>query len=206
MYIQEAFGIPVNTVGWVVGPNWINGAKYVIDGKPSDSMRDAMKDMTSEERQKEKELMMQSLLADRFKLKAHFESREMQVYELVLGNGGSKLKDADPTKHGFVMGQSAFRGSTTIPNLIDVLECSADIGGRRVIDKTGLSGAYEFSLKWTPMHTASDSGGESGAPIPDVEGPSLFTAIEEQLGLKLISTKGPGEVLVIDHIEQPSPN
>jgi uncharacterized protein (TIGR03435 family) len=87
------------------------------------------------------------------------------------------------------------------------LECAADIGGREVIDKTGLTGVYDFSLKWTPLQTAAAPGGGSEtAPSPDVEGASLFTAIEEQLGLKLVPTKGPGQVLVIDHIEQPSEN
>jgi uncharacterized protein (TIGR03435 family) len=105
------------------------------------------------------------------------------------------------------MSASGFRGSATIHDLIDVLECAGDIGGREVIDKTGLTGAYDFSLKWTPLQTAAAPGGGSGtAPSPDVEGVSLFTAIEEQLGLRLVSAKGSGQVLVIDHIEQPSEN
>ena len=206
--IQEAFGIPLNTIGWVIGPDWINGTKYVIQGKPPDSIRNAMQTMSNEEQQKEKELMMQSLLADRFKFKAHFETREMPIYELVPAKGGSKLKELpDPAKRRFGMNTSSFRGSATIHDLIDVLQCAADIGGRKVIDKTGLTGIYDFSLKWTPLMTATnpDSGSRT-VPTPDVEGAPLFTAIEEQLGLKLVSTKGPGEVLVIDHIEQPSPN
>ena len=83
-----------------------------------------------------------------------------------------------------------------------MLECSPDIDGREVVDKTGLTGFYDFSLKWTPMQTTAAPG---GAPSPDVEGVSLFTAIEE-LGLKLVPAKGPGQVLVIDHIEKPSEN
>jgi uncharacterized protein (TIGR03435 family) len=208
LYIQESFGISPNIIGRVIGPEWINSARYVIQAKPPDSIRDAMKTMTPAERMKETDLMQQSLLADRFQLKAHFETREMPVYQLVLAKGGSKLKEEpDPTKHGFGMSASGFRGSATIHDLIDVLECAGDIGGREVIDKTGLTGVYDFSLKWTPLQTAAASGGESGgAPSPDVEGASLFTAIEEQLGLKLVPTKGPGQVLVIDHIERPSEN
>ena len=207
VYIQGAFGIPPNRIGWVIGPDWINGTRYVIQSKPPDSIRDAMQTMTAAERYRENALMMQSLLADRFQLKAHFETREMPVYQLVLAKGGSKLKEApDPTKHQFGMGSSSFRGSATIHDLIDVLECAADIGGRAVIDKTGLTGIYDFSLKWTPLQPAAASGGESGtAPLSDVEGASLFTAIEE-LGLKLVPTKEPGQVLVIDHIERPSEN
>jgi uncharacterized protein (TIGR03435 family) len=208
VYIQEAFGIPVNTIGWVIGPDWINSTRYVIQAKPPDSIRDAMQTMTTAERSIENELMQQSLLADRFQLKAHFETREMPVYQLVLAKGGSKLKEnPDPTKRRFATNASSIRGSATIHDLIDILECSADIGGREVIDKTGLTGAYDFSLKWTPLQTAAAPGGGSGtAPSPDVEGVSLFTAIEEQLGLRLVSAKGSGQVLVIDHIEQPSEN
>ena len=205
VYIQGAFGIPLNTIGWVIGPDWINSARYVIQAKPPDSIRDAMQTMTTAERSKENELMMQSLLADRFQLKAHFETREMPVYQLVLAKGGSKLKeDPDPTKRRFATNASSFRGSATIHDLIDNLECAADIGGREVIDKTGLTGVYDFSLKWTPLQTAT---APSGGTAPSVdEGASLFTAIEEQLGLKLVPTKGPGQVLVIDHIERPSEN
>ena len=207
VYIQQAFGISPNTVGRVIGPDWINSTRYVIQSKSPDSIRDAMQTMTAAERYRENALMMQSLLADRFQLKAHFETREMPVYQLVLAKGGSKLKEEpDPTKHRFGMNPSSFRGSATIHDLIDMLECAADIGGRAVIDQTGLTGVYDFSLKWKPMEVTSAPGVESGStPPPDVEGASLFTAIEE-IGLKLVPTKAPGQVLVIDRIEQPSPN
>ncbi len=207
VYIQTAFGISPNIMGRVVGPDWINSTRYVIQGKAPDSIRDAMQTMTTAERSKENELMMQSLLAHRFHLKAHFETREMPMYELVPAKGGSKLKEADPTRHGFAMKSNGLRGSATIHNLIDVLECSPDVGGREVIDKTGLAGVYDFSLTWTPLQAAVAPGGGSGSPpSPDVEGASLFTAIEEQLGLKLVPAKGLGQVLLIDHIEQPSKN
>jgi uncharacterized protein (TIGR03435 family) len=221
VYILQAFGfqhlmiiqgsdIPHNMMGWVIGPDWINSTRYVIQGKPPDSVRDAMKTMTPEGRVKENELMMQSLLADRLQLKAHFETREMPLYELVVAKGGPKLKESDPTKRGFGgfgMSANSFRGSATINNLIDILQGVPDIDGRKVIDKTGLTEVYDFSLKWVPPQAAAAPGSESGsAPPPDVEGASLFTTIEEQLGLKLVPTKAPGQVLVIDHIERPSEN
>jgi uncharacterized protein (TIGR03435 family) len=207
-YIQRAFGVSPNIIGSIIGPDWINSARYVIQGMPPDSIRDAMKTMTTVEGAKEIERMQQSLLADRFELKAHFETREMPMYQLVQAKGGSKLKEEpDPTKHQIRMNQSSFGGAAMIHSLIDVLECSPDIGGREVIDQTGLAGVYDILLKWTPLQTAAAPGGGSGSPpSPDVEGASLFTAIEEQLGLKLVPTKGPGQVLVIDHIEQPSAN
>lgn len=209
VYIQIAFGIPSNSTGWVIGPDWINSATYVIHGKPPDSIRDAMQTMTPAERGKEEQLMMQALLADRFKLKAHFETRVMPVYELTIAKGGTKLKEnPDASKSRAAVNSSMIRG-TAVPmrELLGALESVPDIGGRVVIDKTGLSGTYDFNLKWVPMDATAPRSSVSGAaPSPDAEGASLFTAIEEQLGLKLTSTKGPGQVLIIDHIERPSAN
>ena len=208
IYIQRAFGLSPNVAGSVIGPDWINSKRYVIEAKPPDSIRDAMQTMTSAERTNETALMQQSLLADRFRLKAHFETREMPVYELVPAKGGSKLtENSDPTKRRLAVNPSSIRASAMpIHGLADTLECAADIGGREVIDKTGLTATYDFSLKWTPLQTTPTPGGNGPAPPPDVEGASLFTALEEQLGLKLVPTKAQGHVLVIDHIEQPSEN
>lgn len=209
VYIQNAFGIPANSVGWVIGPDWINSAKYVIRGKPTDSMQKAMQTMTADERRDQLHLMEQSLLADRFKLKAHFETKEMPVYELTIAKDGPKLKeDPDPTHSQVAVGASRIRG-TAVPlhNFIDCLESVPDIGGRVVIDKTGLSGRYDLLLKWTPLEASAPSAGLSEtAPSPGAGGDSLFTAIQEQLGLKLVPTRAPGQVLIIDHIEPPTPN
>jgi len=207
-YIQQAFGIPLNIAGRVIGPDWINSTRYVIQGKAPDSIRDAMQTMTIAEQMKESDLMMQSLLADRFQLKAHFETREMPMYELVLAKGGPKLtEDSDPTKRQVASGGTVIRaGAAPIRILTDVLECSPDVGGREVVDKTGLTGTYDISLKWTPLQTGAAAGGGSGSPPSPDAPPDIFTAIQEQLGLRLEPTKGPVDVLVIDHIEQPSAN
>jgi len=204
-YIQSAFGIPPNAIGWVIGPDWINSASYMIQGKAPDSIRDAMQTMTPEERTKEVRAMEQSLLADRFKLKAHFETREMPTYQLVFAKGGSKLKESpDSTKMRAAVGISSINGTAlTMRNFTNMLTSEPELGGRLVVDKTGLGGAYDLSLKWAPMQATAPGG---ASPSPDADGPSLFTAIEEQLGLKLVPTKGPGQVLVIDHIERPSEN
>jgi uncharacterized protein (TIGR03435 family) len=208
-YIQGAFGVSRNVIGSVIGPDWIDSTRYVIQAKPPASIQIAMQTMTAAERTREIDMMQQSLLADRFKLKAHFETREMPVYELVLAKGGLKLKEnADSTKARLAMNASSVRATAApIHSLIDILECAADVGGREVIDKTGLTGTYDYSVKWTPLQTvAAPDGGSGTAPPPGAEGASLFTAIEEQLGLKLVSAKGPSQVLVIDHIEHPSEN
>ena len=202
----------------LIGPEWINKTSYVIQGKAPDSIRDAMQKMTPEERGRETRLMQQSLLAGRFKLKVHFETREMPVFELVIAKGGSKLKE-DPGSGGAVLrnkGQTAELKGTAMPlkGLISLLMGNADIDGRTVIDKTGLTGTYDLLLDWVPSRLAAPVGpgsliqpGTYGpAPAADAEGPSLFTAIEEQLGLKLVPAKAPVEVVVIDHIELPSEN
>jgi uncharacterized protein (TIGR03435 family) len=209
IYIQSAFGIPLNTTAYMIGPDWVSSAKYVIQAKPPDSMLDAMQTMSAEQRRRETGLMEQSLLADRFKLKAHFENREMPVYQLVPAKGGPTLKETTDSIKGngqLRIGASAIRGNAVpMHELISVLEGVPDIGGRVVIDKTGLTGAYDFSLKWAPMQAAAVPSSGT-ASTPNAEGPSFFKAVEEQLGLKLVPAKGQGQVLVIDRIEQPTEN
>lgn len=209
VFIQGAFGIPVNSIGWVIGPDWISSTRYVIHGKPSEPVQRALQTMTTEGRRKQIQLMNQALLADRFKLKAHFETREMPVYQLILAKDGPKLKENPLSTPGQIaVGASMLRGkAVSMHSLIDGLESVPDIGGRVVLDKTGLSGSYDFVLKWAPFEaTAPPSGLSASAPSSDAEGVSLFKAIEEQLGLKLVGTKGPSQVLVIDQIERPSEN
>jgi bla regulator protein BlaR1 len=200
-YIQIAFGIPSSAVGRVFGPDWVSKTKYEIEGKPPKSIQDSMQTMTQVERAKQMRWMMQSLLADRFKLKVHFETREMPVYELVIAKGGSKLKDnPDSTKGQFVAGRkrqmSELKG-TALPIRIFITWLMGDeeIDGRTVIDMTGLTGNYDILLDWAPFSGSAPS-----------EGSSLFTALEEQLGLKLVPAKGAVEVVIIDHIESPSDN
>jgi len=211
VYIQQAFGISPNTTGSVIGPDWINSTKLVINGRPPDALRLAMESMTNAEKQQVTELMQQSLLADRFQFKAHFEMHEVPLYQLTIAKGGSKLKEVDDPKQikfGVNLGSSSiFQGTAPINSLIDFLQCSQEIGGRRVLDKTALTATYHIVLRWSPTQAAPAAGSASVSAAPAyVEGSDLFTALEEQLGLKLVPTKGPGEVLVIDHIEQPSPN
>jgi uncharacterized protein (TIGR03435 family) len=208
VYIQAAFGIPGNSTGWVIGSDWINSAKYVIHGKPPDSIREAMQTMAPAERGKEEDLMMQALLADRFKLKAHFETKVMPIYELTIAKGGPKLKENPAVgKSIAAVGASMIRG-TDVPMhvLPGLLESVPDIGGRIIIDKTGLTGTYDFNLKWAPLQPMAPSAASGTAPSPDAADATLFTAIEEQLGLKLVPTRAPGQVLIIDHIERPSEN
>ncbi len=138
-------------------------------------------------------LMLQTLLAERFKLTIHRETKEIPIYALVAAKNGPRLQEAkDKDKIGSMsIGRGMLRGQTTLADLARYLSSSAD---RPVMDRTGLTAGFEINLQWSPDTS------------PEASGPSLFTAVQEQLGLKLESSKGPVELLVIDHAERPSGN
>ena len=189
------------------GPNWIDSAKFEIEARAESSA--ALPPGPAGGAQMR--LMLQSLLAGRFKLTLHRETRQEQVYELVVAKGGSKLKEAADTgkdgPQGMRMGRGQLTGTAApIGILVNVLSQQL---GRSVIDKTGLNGKYNFSLTYTPEPGQGGPFGPPGPdapPPPDPNGPSIFTAIQEQLGLRLESTKGPVDMLVIDHAEKPDAN
>jgi uncharacterized protein (TIGR03435 family) len=207
--ICEAYDVKSDSI--VGGPDWIGTNHYDIDAKVIPAADAPPPKLTGAQRRQ----MIQSLLADRFKLIVHNETKDAPIYELELAKSGSKLPESTPGD-GFAKGIIGIDGNpvpigslmplgpgrlfgqaVTIPSLIDHLTSELE---RPVVDKTGLTGKYDLSLEWTPdSMTASDS--PAGA-----SGPSLFTAIQEQLGLKLTSTHGPVKTLVIDHVEPPSPN
>jgi len=205
MYIVSAFGAQHLSSGQVIGPDWIDKKRYEIVGKPSDSMREAMSKMSREERLAQSNLLMQSLLADRFKLRFHIEKRELPVYKLVLAKGGLKLKEhSDAARMGVTMrGNGEFheiRGTATIPDLIGLLMNNVlETDGRPITNATGLVGTfYDFSLRWSTAEVTAISDSS--------DAPSLFTAVQEQLGFRLVAAKAPLEAIVIDHIELPSAN
>jgi uncharacterized protein (TIGR03435 family) len=168
------------------GPAWFDSQRYDIAAKS------ASPDSVSATRQK-----LQTLLAERFQLKVHHETKDLPVYILALGKNGPKLKtsaDENPktgirTSCGQMVGTAA-----SMHNLTVMLARQL---GRPVLDTTGLTGKYDFDFDWTP-----DTG-----PCPTVtDGPSLFTALQEKLGLKLEATKRPTEVIVVDHAEKADEN
>jgi uncharacterized protein (TIGR03435 family) len=193
LLIHLAYGIEDDQI--VGAPGWATSERYNIAAKVDTSDTDSLKKLTIEQRNQ----MMQPLLADRFKLRSHYETRELPIYTLVVTRSGSKMKEIKPdislggTKNTgqWSWGSGNFRASGIAMDawsrfLTQALE-------RTVVDKTGLTGNYDFTLKW-----ASDD--------TDTSGPSIFTAVQEQLGLKLEAGKGPVQVLVIDHVERPSEN
>jgi uncharacterized protein (TIGR03435 family) len=153
--------------------------------------------------------MLKKLLADRFGLKFHYEQREMNVYVLVVAKGGPKLKAADPNGQQ----NNGCRGlGVCFFNKEPLAGFSRFMGfvvlDKPVVDKTGLAAEFDFDLKWTPDETQFASMGIHVPPPVDNPNapPGLFTAIQEQLGLRLEPQKIPAEVLVIDHVERPSEN
>ena len=179
------------------GPEWLNSEQYEIQGKIEDSLFAAMQKMTSAQQREQVDLMEQALLRDRFGLKVHFETREMPGFALVIAKGGPKLtaaKDGEVSR--LTLGGNEMRATAMT---LDQWIQSPFLNGRAVVDQTGLKGAYDFTLTWSdqPIGAEADSGADA---------PSLSTAVQEQLGLKLVATKVPVEVIVIDHIEKPSEN
>jgi uncharacterized protein (TIGR03435 family) len=198
--VEIAYGIrPFQVIG---GPGWIDIDGFDIDARPPmDSANPADPATLSREQRKVGE-RLRSLLADRFGLTIHRESREQPLYILVAANRGPKLKESAEGKNFVRTGRGSITGQSVdlrmlVLNLSNVLD-------RQVIDKTGLTGSYDFELKWAPDIGSSGPGG----PLPpsDTHGPSLFTALSDQLGLKLESTKGPVPVWVIDGVQKPSLN
>jgi uncharacterized protein (TIGR03435 family) len=147
--------------------------------------------------------MLQSLLADRFSLKVHHESKVLPIYELVVAKDGSKMKESDfPESNTNGIGRLTAKGMP----MADVALLLTIFVNRFVVDKTGLRGRYDFDLHWTPDSWV-DVPEQISRFLPEkVFGPSIFTALREQLGLRLQPTKGPVDILVIDHIERPSEN
>jgi len=218
--IQEAYGIQANQI---VGPPEIKSAAYDIEVKMEGSPANAQEagPRLSEIRDDQAALrnQLRTLLADRFKLVLHHESKELPSYVLVVGENGSKLQ---PTKfadypdsaigpdgkgiHRMMMqlggGQVRGIGAQKSSMAEFTRQLSMQLG-ENVVDKTGMTGQYDFNLQWSEAATNSDGASNNAVPAA---GPSLFDAIQEQLGLKLVPQQGPVDVLVIDHVEWPTEN
>ena len=196
--LQAAYGLPETQIFGV--PSGIGPAMFDIEAKVDSAFDEKMTSLSEDERRALKEQLLQALLADRFKLACHRETRELPIYALVVAKGGSKLQTskANGRTIGGTYGKLVAEG-VTVDGFAQEL---AKRVGRVVVDKTGISGRFDVTLRWTP-----DEGPAmlNGAPIPDPP-PSIYTAIQEQLGLKLEPRKGPVEVIVVDHVEMPTEN
>jgi bla regulator protein blaR1 len=192
-------------------PAWANSQFFDIEAKASESEIAGLAKLPFDQRMDESRLMVQSLLAERFHLNAHFEARELPVFDLTLAKGGPKLKEvvADPfpppgtppppgahlTSIGMRTAGRITGTAVPMRMMADWLSNFDELGNRVVMDDTGLKGTYDFTLD-----------GVSIGPSQDPSVTSIFTALQEQLGLKLVPRKATIEVLVVDHVEEPSPN
>ncbi len=179
-------------------PKWGDSDHWDINARIGDEGVQALRKLNRPDFTSEHQLLLENLLAQRFQLKIHHETRTLPIYELTIARSGPKLKAAVSLdkRSGSSSGDGRFDGGNIgIAALVSGLSDSDDVS-RIVVDKTGLTGRYDIHLRWTPsdQQETADSG------------PSIFTALEEQLGLKLVSAKGPVDVIVVDHIERPTEN
>jgi uncharacterized protein (TIGR03435 family) len=162
-------------------PDWLDTVRFDISAKPP-----------ADTPEKQFQPMLQTLLTDRFKLAVHRESKVMSAYALIAGKNGSKLHAVEPGggSHRNSDGGKLTAQRVSMPQLADFLARHLD---RPVVDKTELPGVFDFELRWAQDDSHSTD---------SASGPSIFTAVQEQLGLKLQSQKLPVEILVVDHAER----
>ena len=200
--IDGKFRDEINLTG---GPGWINSDRFDIvakaegsprldTNKPGSTVTDVDRDAVERIR-----MMLRRFLAERFKLRLHHETRQLPLYELVMaktdGGVGPELRKAAGNcgrECGSIRRMGPNKVVGTEVSLGSLAHSMSDWAGRTVVDKTGLTGPMDFSLTWSAENT------------PDSTAPSIFTAVEEQLGLKLVPARGPVDVLVIDSAERPT--
>jgi len=199
------------------GAGWVGTERFDVRAKAERTASDGPVDlakMTDDQRRTVRDQMaerLRALLADRFQLLVHKETKDQPIYALVVSKNGAKLKEAkavEGARQGMSMNRGRLEGfAAPMEMLGNIL---SNTMGRPVIDKTGLTGKYDFVLEWTPEAgvdaRAQGFGDGINEPAPAPGGPTIFTALQEQLGLRLDAQKGPVQTIVIDRAEKPSEN
>jgi bla regulator protein blaR1 len=205
--IQRAYGLLDFQIS--DGPAWINSERYDIQAKALRNARDEsvpndLSKLTPEQGKIFQDQFLErlrTLLTDRFQVKFRRETKDLPVYALVVAKGGPKIHEATGGKSDLQLRKSQLDAKgVPIANLTRILSQRL---GRSVLDATGLTGTYDFTLQWAPDPTPA---APDNVAAPELGGPSIFTAVEEQLGLKLESKRGPVDIFVIEHAERPSEN
>jgi uncharacterized protein (TIGR03435 family) len=193
--VEFAYDVKSDQISALSGP--VNTARFDVTAKvlpPDDGPPHMLPDVNLQ-------AMVVLLLADRFQLKAHLQPKVVPVYDLVVAHGGPKVKLTQDERHSSswnINGENTSKVLTgKSDSMTDLADALSDLAGRKVIDKTGLSGSADITLKWSD-EVAMEQGGANVV--------SIFTALEEQLGLKLQPSKGPVDTLIVDHVEMPSEN
>lgn len=210
MLIRTAYSVQEFQISDI--PRELDSARYDIDAEPGEESRKSVDAL----QHAQTKLMIQALLADRFKLRLHTETRELPMYGLVVAKNGPRLSETSATTTTEAPKQAQFKGirigsgeldghDAQTAQLANVLSIQL---ARTVVDKTGLAKTYDFTLRWTPFENQvqTPTGASDTEAGEKASGPSIFTALQEQLGLKLEPEKGPVNILIVDHAEQPSPN
>jgi uncharacterized protein (TIGR03435 family) len=186
------------------GPPWVESELFDVDAKVDDAAAAQLQKLTRHDQNEQMNLMLQTLLADRFKLQVAHETKDEPAYTLVVAKGGPKFKEAAPDETPvFIMPSDASlivqsMKAVQISNFARVLSNQLK---QPVLDQTGLSGPYDIDLQYAP-----DAGLSTDPSTANAAGESIFDALQSQLGLKLVSTKAPMETITITHIEEPAPN
>lgn len=206
LLIMDAYNLPIGSERRILqAPGWVysEADRYEVQAKIDAARFAAIRNMTPPQQHQQVALLEQSLLAERCHLKLHFETRgQAPTFALVVAKGGMKFTPALAGEHSSLV----LLGNQLTAHAVTLDQFAASplwtpIGNRYVVNQSGLTDAFDFTLKW-----ASDTLSDAGAAQPHEDLPPLFDAIREQLGLNVIDTKVPLEVIVVDHIERPSKN
>ncbi len=205
--LVKAYGIREGLIAGI--PAWADSPRYDISAKVVDADPNVLAKLD----QRQRRAMLTAVLVERFHLKVHFEDKTVPVYDMIIGRDGPKFRESpppppvDPSKPPLAFGPGSMSVDNTdlkanrvpLSELADNLSIKLD---RTVIDKTGLTGRYDLRLRWTSDRDALANGDNAQPDAP----PTIFTAIEEQLGLRLVSSRGAVPTLVVDHADPPSAN
>jgi uncharacterized protein (TIGR03435 family) len=196
------FAWDVHSYEIVGGPGWLDSAVWDIVATPEHPVEPGLANI------EHFRTMLRSLLIDRFQLEVHREQKELPVYALVIAKGGLKLTPGEAAAHANEMRLHMSNGQMIAQKITwkFVAQMFSEFLGRTVVDQTGSDDAFDFKLQWTPDPTQSALPLDPGQTPPDPSGPSLFTAVQEQLGLRLEAQKAPVEILVVDRAVKASEN
>ena len=195
-YVVELF-----MFAYDVSPRQILGIPSAFSGERYDIEATCEQPMAKEQLPR----MLQALLAERFHLSIHRELKEQPVYALILGKGGPKLHEASQAGGKLGLRQSDYSFTFTNAAMSDLVGVLSQVAGRKVLDRTGVQGHYDFTLSYAPDHGAERKG-PNVSPAADSSPESVFTALREQLGLNLEAQKSQIEFIVIDRFDRLIPN